>query len=49
MLEDCGYRVFLPQRDGIDAAQLEGKSEEELIDMIFSLDAGEVKKPIFFL
>ena len=44
VLEDAGYQVFLPQRDGIEAAQLEGKSEEALIKMIFELDAGEVKK-----
>ncbi|MGI6264841.1 MAG: nucleoside 2-deoxyribosyltransferase [Acutalibacteraceae bacterium] len=44
VLEDHGYQVFLPQRDGIEAALLEGKTEEELVDMIFSLDAGEVKK-----
>ncbi|MBR1495606.1 MAG: nucleoside 2-deoxyribosyltransferase [Acidaminococcaceae bacterium] len=44
LLEDCGYQVFLPQRDGIEAAQLQGKTEEELIKMIFELDAGEVKK-----
>ena len=44
VLEDFGYEVFLPQRDGIEAAQLEGKTEEELIEMIFSLDESEVKK-----
>ena len=44
VLEECGYEVFLPQRDGIEAAQLEGKSEEELIRMIFDLDSSEVKK-----
>ena len=44
LLEDCGYQVFLPQRDGLEAAQLQGKSEEELVKMIFALDAGEVKK-----
>ncbi|MBQ7566385.1 MAG: nucleoside 2-deoxyribosyltransferase [Oscillospiraceae bacterium] len=44
ILEEYGYEVFLPQRDGIEAAQLEGKSEEELIEMIFSLDASEVEK-----
>ena len=44
VLEDCGYQVFLPQRDGIEAAKLEGKTEDELIRMIFALDAGEVKK-----
>lgn len=44
VLEEYGYEVFLPQRDGIEAAQLEGKSEEELIKMIFNLDSDEVKK-----
>ena len=44
VLEDYGYQVFLPQRDGIEAAKLEGKTEEDLIQMIFTLDAGEVKK-----
>ena len=44
VLEDYGYQVFLPQRDGIEAARLEGKSEEELIKMIFALDAQKVKK-----
>ena len=44
LLEEFGYQVFLPQRDGIEAAKLEGKTEEELIKMIFDLDAGEVRK-----
>ena len=44
VLEEYGYEVFLPQRNGIEAAQLEGKSEEELIKMIFDLDSEEVKK-----
>ena len=44
LLEEYGYQVFLPQRDGIEAAQTEGKSEEELIEMIFSLDSGKVKE-----
>ena len=44
LLEEYGYQVFLPQRDGIEAALLEGKTEEELTQMIFELDAGEVKK-----
>ena len=44
VLEEFGYQVFLPQRDGIEAALLEGKTEEELIRMIFDLDAGEVRK-----
>ncbi len=44
VLEDAGYQVFLPQRDGIEAALLEGKTEDELVKMIFELDAGEVAK-----
>ncbi len=44
VLEDYGYQVFLPQRDGIEAAKLEGKTEDELITMIFALDSTEVKK-----
>jgi len=38
VLEDNGYEVFLPQRDGIEAAMLEGKSEEEIATMIFEKD-----------
>ena len=44
VLEDYGYEVFLPQRDGIEAALLEGKSEEEMSRMIFDLDYSEVMK-----
>lgn len=44
VLEDCGYEVFLPQRDGIEAALLEGKTEDELTKMIFDLDSSEVEK-----
>lgn len=44
VLEEAGYEVFLPQRDGIEAALLEGKTEEEMIRMIFDLDSGEVQK-----
>ena len=44
LLEEFGYQVFLPQRDGIEAAKLKGKTEEELIKMIFDLDAGQVRK-----
>lgn len=42
ILEEFGYQVFLPQRDGIEAAALEGKTEQELIEMIFSLDVEHV-------
>jgi len=44
LLEDHGYEVFLPQRDGIEAALLEGKTEEELTQMVFALDYTEVLK-----
>ena len=44
VLEDHGYEVFLPQRDGYLAAELEGKTEEELIEMIFEKDYSEVLK-----
>ena len=44
VLEAHGYQVFLPQRDGVEAAKLEGKTEEEMIKMIFALDSTKVKK-----
>lgn len=44
VLEEYGYQVFLPQRDGYLAAELTGKSEEELTKMIFEKDLSEVLK-----
>jgi len=44
VLEDHGYEVFLPQRDGYLAAELEGKTEEELTQLIFEKDFSEVMK-----
>lgn len=44
VLEDNGYQVFLPQRDGFQATELEGKTDEEKTQMIFEKDANEVKK-----
>ena len=44
VLEDHGYQVFLPQRDGYLAAELEGKTEDELTEMIFDKDYNEVLK-----
>jgi len=44
VLEDHGYQVFLPQRDGYLAAELEGKTEEEMTEMIFAKDCDEVLK-----
>lgn len=42
ILEEYDYEVFLPQRDGVEGAMLEGKTEEELIDIIFPLDVAHV-------
>ena len=44
VLEDHGYQVFLPQRDGFLAPKLEGKTEEEITRMIFEKDLSEVLK-----
>ena len=43
VLENHGYDVFLPQRDGIEGATLKGKTEQELIDIIFPLDVEHVR------
>ncbi len=42
LLEQKGYKVFLPQRDGFEAYLLEGKTEAEKIDMIFKKDISEI-------
>jgi nucleoside 2-deoxyribosyltransferase len=44
ILEKHGYEVFLPQRDGFLAPELEGKTEEEKTTMIFQKDKDEVLK-----
>lgn len=44
LLEDNGYQVFLPQRDGLLAPELEGMSEEEKMRTIFEKDYNEVLK-----
>ena len=51
ILESHGYSVFVPFRDGYEAAQLEGKTEEELVRMIFEKDLQEVRRAdiVFFL
>ena len=43
LLEQAGYAVFLPQRDGMMAATLTGLSEEEKIERIFARDLAEIK------
>ena len=42
VLEEYGYEVFLPQRDGLLAAEMEGKTEEEKTRIIFEKDVSEV-------
>ena len=42
VLEDHGYQVFLPQRDGFLYTELEGKTEEERTRVIFEKDRDEV-------
>lgn len=50
ILESYGYEVFLPQRDGFLATELEGKTEKEKTEMIFQKDRGEVlKSDILFM
>ena len=44
LLESYGYEVFLPQRDGFLAPELEGKTAEEITEMIFQKDRDEVLK-----
>ena len=44
ILESNGYEVFLPQRDGFLAAELENRTEEEITRMIFERDRDEVLK-----
>ncbi len=44
ILESYGYEVFLPQRDGFLAPELEGKTEQEITDIIFEKDKEEVLK-----
>ena len=51
VLESYGYEVFLPQRDGFLAPDLEGMTEEAKIKKIFAKDEEEVLKAdiMFFL
>ncbi|GHV00730.1 hypothetical protein FACS1894211_08760 [Clostridia bacterium] len=43
-LEKEGYEVFLPQRDGYEAALLSDKTETEKIKLIFEKDTAEIRK-----
>lgn len=50
LLEEFGYKVFLPQRDGIEAALLKDKTEQQLVELIFNLDYKQVvEADIFFM
>ncbi len=44
ILESYGYEVFLPQRDGYLAVELEGLTEAEKTEKIFTKDRDEVLK-----
>lgn len=44
ILESYGYEVFLPQRDGFLATELENMTEQEKSDKIFKKDLEEVLK-----
>ena len=44
IFEDAGYEVFLPQRDGVLAAETENKSEAEIIQTVFKKDTSELAK-----
>ena len=44
ILESYGYTVFLPQRDGFLATELEGLTEDEKIKKIFDKDCEELLK-----
>ena len=43
VLEKAGYKVFLPQRDGVEGCLLKDISAKEKIDIIFNKDVYEVK------
>lgn len=50
ILEDNGYEVFLPQRDGYEAVELMGMSESEKIKLIFETDTSKLlEADIFFM
>ena len=51
ILENHGYDVFLPQRDGFLASELEGKTEAEKTEKIFAKDKEEILKAdiLFFV
>lgn len=44
VLEEAGYEVFLPQRDGFEAAMLFDLTQAQKSKMIFDLDIGALEK-----
>lgn len=44
MFESEGYSVFLPQRDGYEAAEMVDKDEQEKTKLIFDEDVSEILK-----
>ena len=44
ILEQAGYQVFLPQRDGCESCLLKDKTDEEKTKMIFDMDTSEIYK-----
>lgn len=50
ILEKAGYKVFLPQRDGHEAAALTDLPQREKIELIFNKDTTEIKNcDVFFM
>ena len=50
ILENAGYKVCLPQRDGYEAIQLKDKTQKEVSQMIFKKDTSEIlSADIFFM
>ncbi len=50
VLEKAGYKVFLPQRDGLEAALIKNKTQAEVAQMIFEKDTSEIlSADIFFM
>ena len=43
ILENAGYKVFLPQRDGVEGCLLTDITPEEKIKIIFDKDVSEVR------
>lgn len=50
IIEEFGYEVFLPQRDGYEAVKLKNLTEADKSKLVFKKDIGEIEKAdIFFM